>query len=100
MSEKLRNCPHCGGNAKLKEISGRWTVHCENHCSGTRIFNDKDKPIIAWNHRTPKIIRCGECKYWQNNNGGYPNAECRWGKDETPNKDDFCSYGERREEEG
>ena len=23
--------------------------------------------------------------------------ECRWGKGETPDEDDFCSYGERKE---
>ena len=45
------------------------------------------------------IVRCGECKYWQDNNDGYPNPECRWGHDETPNADDFCSYGERKESE-
>jgi hypothetical protein len=44
------------------------------------------------------IVRCKDCKYWQDNNGGYPREECRWGKDETPDGDDFCSYGERRSE--
>ena len=42
-----------------------------------------------------EVVRCKNCEYWQDNNGGYPNEECRWGKDETPNADDFCSYGER-----
>ena len=41
------------------------------------------------------VVRCKDCKYWQDNNGGYPHEECRWGKDETPDADDFCSYGER-----
>lgn len=40
------------------------------------------------------LIRCGECRYWQDNNGGYPTAECRWWKDETPDVDDFCSFAE------
>lgn len=43
-----------------------------------------------------EVVRCRDCKYWQDNNGGYPHEECRWGKDETPDGDDFCSYGERR----
>ena len=43
-----------------------------------------------------EVVRCKECKYWQDNNGGYPHEECRWGKGETPDGDDFCSYGERR----
>ena len=46
-----------------------------------------------------EVVRCRDCKYWQDNNGGYPHEECRWGKGETPDADDFCSYGERRTEE-
>ena len=44
-----------------------------------------------------EVVRCKDCKYWQDNNGGYPNDECRWGNGETPDPDDFCSYGERKE---
>ena len=44
-----------------------------------------------------EVVRCRDCKYWQDNNGGYPHDECRWGKGETPDADDFCSYGERKE---
>ena len=43
------------------------------------------------------VVRCKDCKYWQDNNGGYPHEECRWGHGETPDANDFCSYGERRE---
>jgi hypothetical protein len=46
------------------------------------------------------VVRCGECEYYQDNNGGYPHGECRWGHDETPDADDYCSYGERKESEG
>lgn len=42
------------------------------------------------------IVQCKDCRYWQDNNGGYPHEDCRWGKDETPEPTDFCSYGERR----
>lgn len=42
-----------------------------------------------------RVVRCKKCVYWQDNNGGYPHDECRWGKDETPDADDFCSFGER-----
>ena len=44
-----------------------------------------------------EVVRCKDCKYWQDNNGGYPHEECRWGKGETPDAYDFCSYGERKE---
>lgn len=43
------------------------------------------------------LVRCKDCKYWQDNNDGYPHEECRWGHGETPDANDFCSYGERKE---
>lgn len=45
-----------------------------------------------------EVVRCKYCKYWQDNNGGYPHKECRWNENETPNTDDYCSYGERIDE--
>ena len=51
LSITMEPCPFCGAPAQLKEISGRWAVECTKHCAGTRIFNDKDKPIEAWNRR-------------------------------------------------
>ncbi len=44
------------------------------------------------------VIRCKECRYWQDNNGGYPNKDCKWREDETPDADDWCSGAERKEE--
>ena len=46
------------------------------------------------------VVRCKDCKYWQDNNDGYPHEECRWGHGETPDANDFCSYGERKGGEG
>lgn len=43
------------------------------------------------------VVRCKGCQYWQYNNGGYPNEECRWREDETPAAYDFCSYGKRKD---
>ena len=43
-----------------------------------------------------EVVRCKDCKYWQDNNDGYPHEECRWGHGETPDANDFCSYGERK----
>ncbi len=53
--------------------------------------------FMSFAEAQPEIIRCKDCRYWQDNNGGYPHDECRWNKDETPNEDDYCSYAERRE---
>lgn len=44
------------------------------------------------------VVRCADCKYYQDNNGGYPHEMCRWRNDETPDADDYCSQGERRED--
>lgn len=46
-----------------------------------------------------EVVRCKDCKYYQDNNNGYPHNECKWCKDETPDAYDFCSYGERKDEE-
>lgn len=44
-----------------------------------------------------QVILCKDCRYWQDNNGGYPHPECRWSNDETPDADDYCSFAERLE---
>lgn len=44
------------------------------------------------------LVLCKDCIYWQDNNDGYPHIGCKWREDETPDPDDFCSAGERREE--
>ena len=44
-----------------------------------------------------QVILCKDCRYWQRNNGGYPHLEFRWGNDETPDADDYCSFAERME---
>ena len=44
----------------------------------------------------PEIIRCKDCRYYQDNNGGYPHMNCKWDASETPDADDYCSAAERR----
>ena len=46
-----------------------------------------------------EVVRCRDCKFYQDNNGGYPHENCKWNIDETPDEDDYCSGGERREDE-
>lgn len=43
-----------------------------------------------------EIIRCGECKHWWNE---YGDSACMLHSDFTVNADDFCSYGERENDE-
>lgn len=58
-----------------------------------------EHPDFPYEEPKPQeLIRCKDCKYWQDNNGGYPTYECKWRTDETPDADDFCSMGERKEE--
>lgn len=40
------------------------------------------------------IVRCRNCRYWQDNNGGYPHKDCKWCATETPDANDYCSAGE------
>lgn len=58
---------------------------------GWRRYLEKDATYVA------PVVRCKDCKYWQDNNGGYPHEECQWGHEETPDANDFCSYGERKD---
>ena len=47
----------------------------------------------------PEVIRCKDCRYYQDNNSGYPHMNCKWDANETPDGDDFCSGAERRTDE-
>ena len=43
------------------------------------------------------VVRCRDCKHWDNGNHSF---ECPWDyrRHGSSDEDDFCSYGERREE--
>ena len=78
--------------ARCKET--RWGKHCpDGACSQRKVWERlkqyEDSDAVS-------VVRCKYCKYWQDNNNGYPHEECRWGHGETPDENDFCSYGERR----
>ena len=53
--------------------------------------------VNAMGKRIVEVVRCKDCRWWQDNNNGYPHANCHWCETETPDEDDFCSLGERRE---
>ena len=77
----------------LHEEMGAWG-NCADEIEALLKANDALWKIPAVD--AVAVVRCRECLYWQDNNGGYPHEECRWGKGETPDADDFCSYGERK----
>lgn len=55
------------------------------------------QPTVA----TPEIVRCKECKYWMGKETDSKDVDsvCKYWETDGLYKDDFCSYGERREDE-
>lgn len=47
----LKLCPFCGGPAKMKMLTGRFAVVCENRCAGTRLLRSKKECADIWNKR-------------------------------------------------
>lgn len=81
--------------AALHEIERREALMVGDKCVSVAAIKSfiKNRPAAD----VAPVVRCNDCKYWQDNNDGYPHEECRWGHGETPDANDFCSYGERRE---
>ena len=76
-------------------------MHCKSDEDGYVwiIRSDAWARIDALPFTQPEIIRCRDCRYYQDNNGGYPHMNCKWDANETPDADDFCSGAERREDD-
>ena len=67
--------------------------HCVQACSDCNLTLDECRQIGSIKTREiAEIVRCKNCRYWQDNNNGYPHPECRWSHEETPDPDDFCSF--------
>ncbi|WP_148428338.1 Lar family restriction alleviation protein [Eubacterium callanderi] len=101
---KLKRCPFCGGEAEMNRILNSdgepeyYISVCKKHdCPGNvrEVYKSEETAIKVWNTRTPEIVRCGECVYWEPENCRNPNILMR---DQQMTYDDFCSWGERREE--
>lgn len=105
--QKLRKCPFCGGEAKTEQceditcnakgkarIYPYTAIYCVD-CGARIEEQDEEELADMWNTRTPEIVRCGECVYWEPENCRNPNILMR---DQQMTYDDFCSWGERREE--
>lgn len=89
----------------LKCIEERYCLPCKEagrdyngcKCRACWVDDMRGDVIDAPASDVAPVVRCNDCKYWQDNNDGYPHEECRWGHGETPGADDFCSYGERKD---
>ena len=96
---KLKRCPFCGGEASLEVIRENEVAFCCVECDqcgiSTYSSTNMNEVVDMWNTRTPEIMRCGECVYWEPENCRNPNILMR---DQQMTYDDFCSWGERREE--
>lgn len=102
-NEKLKPCPFCGGRAEICydeyitiPLYGVICTACRAKVPDFNYFMKESDAVESWNH-CATIIRCKYCRYYQDNNGGYPHENCKWNKDETPDPDDYCSGGERIE---
>ena len=95
--------------AAIDEIEGATWYHisCQKNlvegaaCEADALYKATDIYNVIKSAPTAdvvEVVRCKDCKYWQDNNDGYPHQECRWGNYETPDPDDYCSYGELKDE--
>ena len=104
MTKKLKPCAHCGKEGHIRVRYDIWLhpanfePHCDTYgCQGSvgLAYRTEEAAVESWNTRTPEIVRCGECVYWEPENCRNPNILMR---DQQMTYDDFCSWGERREE--
>lgn len=104
MTKKLKPCAHCGKEGHIRIRYDIWLhpanfePHCDTYgCQGSvgLAYGTEEAAVESWNTRTPEIVRCGECVYWEPENCRNPNILMR---DQQMTYDDFCSWGERREE--
>ena len=121
---ELKRCPECGGVATVihmyntydREDFG-WDAGCGRYRAGDGLHTRrmkvsglprKEKAIEAWNRMVDNcewmkmlaeesvdavpVVRCKDCKY-RDGTPGQPNILCA-----QMHEDDFCSYGECRED--
>ena len=56
MSEKLRKCPFCNGEAVVVHEFENYSVECVNCKSGTSFFTSEQEAVDFWNTR-PSLKR-------------------------------------------
>lgn len=60
----LRDCPFCGGEAKLRSVATNnenrlWFVVCHN-CTSPAVYPEREEAIAAWNRRADRWIPVSE----------------------------------------
>ena len=76
--------------AELKPKFESVVPNCQK-CAIKELWEETEKEDLV------AVVHCKDCRWWQDNNNGYPHANCHWCETETPDEDDFCSCGERRD---
>ena len=105
LNSEAMNCSEFPNNSdsisRQAAIDALADMHCKIDDDGYVwiIRSDAWARIDALPFTQPEIIRCRDCRYYQDNNGGYPHMNCKWDANETPDADDFCSGAERREDD-
>ena len=70
----------------LEQFKSDFKPFCGNIADWKRV----DDALALLKEQEP-IGRCKDCRYWQDNDPAHT-YECRWGHDETPDPDDYCSF--------
>ena len=57
MSDEIKNCPCCGGEAELSETDAGFLVWCVNFECGVKTCDDwtKKAALDIWNNRTGEL---------------------------------------------
>lgn len=123
---ELKPCPFCGTDdygvhlQKTDYVAvclSRWKVICETCGAEASEFNSPERAAEAWNRRcgdenAVPVVRCKDCKHWGNESLYRDNraviAGCERQKTEIDGvtttrltgKNDFCSWSERRNDDG
>lgn len=107
---------------EIREICGDWALDINNFngCKITIYFNSRQnalnvKRILEVDDSIPnaatvcdkqEVVRCKDCKYFEDKQRKNHQGVCMCGEKDTsyasefhPYADDFCSYGERKDEE-
>lgn len=61
------------------------------------ILTEYDTPFTALENVIGELIRCKDCKYWDDHWAGLNVTKCK-AFDWLSKPDDFCSFAERKEE--
>lgn len=76
MSEELKPCPFCGGEAEITKWHEGYFVECrEQSCGGTiGAYKTEEETIEAWNTRAERTCRnITRHRYY-----GFECSECKW----------------------